>query len=177
MKKPTPLDGEGNPLPHQYDPADFLVAPSDARGISYRLSFRVAPDFARAIDQILSSNRFPVSSRGDVLRFCTREGIRIFETLEPVISVSKRIDMLSMILTEEKSHAEFISIFDQLQETINMYIADQAPEQAVRVVLLARHQFDMMPTGHWRDKYLHEIHKRYADLLASASGTGSGVDL
>ena len=140
------------------------------------MTFRTAPDLARAIDQVIASNRFPLTSKGDVLRFCLREGIRILENLEPVISVTKRLDMLSMILNEEKSHAEFIGIFDQLQETVQSYLADQAPEQALRVVALAKHQFEMMPTGHWQSKYLTELSKRFADLLKGA-GAGTGVDL
>lgn len=176
MKKPDPLDEHGNTLPPKYDPGDFIIAPSDSRGVSYRLTFRCAPDLARAIDQVIGSNRFPLTSKGDVLRFALREGIRILEHLEPVISVTKRLDMLSMILNEEKSHAEFIGIFDQLQETVQAYIADQAPEQALRVVALAKHQFEMMPEGHWRDKYLKELQKRFSDLLKTVI-PGQGVDL
>lgn len=178
MKKPPPLDPEsGNPLPAKYDPGDFIVAPSDARGVSYRLTFRVAPDLARAIDQIITSNRFPLMSRGDVLRFFVREGIRLIETLEPVISVSKRIDMLSTMLNEDKSHAEFTVIFDQLGEAVSRYLADQAPEQATRIIALAKHQFDMMPDGYWKKKYLVELAKRFPEQLDKAGKKPKGLTL
>lgn len=171
MKKPLPIDpATGNPYPAKYDPGDFIVAPSDTRGTSYRLTFRAAPDIARAIDQVIQSNRFPFTSRGDVLRFCTREGLRILETLEPVISVSKRIDMLTMLLNEDKSHAEFSTVFDQLAEAVNRYLADQSPDQAIRIIALAKHQFDMMPEGHWRSKYLTELAKRFPDQALKSKG-------
>lgn len=176
MKKPQALDQDGNPIPAKYDPGDFIVAPSDARGVSYRLTFRVAPDTTRAIDQILQSNRFPLSTRGDFLRFAVRETIRLLEQMEPVVSVSKRIDMLSTMLAEEQAHAEFMTIFDQLGDTISKYMADQAPDQALRVVTLAKHQFETMPPGYWRDKYLTELAKRFATLGKNGSGS-PGIQL
>lgn len=170
--KPVPVDADGHPLPKTYDPHDFIVAPADTRGVSYRLTFRGPPDMEKAIDQIVSSHVFPFSTRGDVLRWCVREGIRILDTLEPVTSVTKRIDILTGILNEESAHAEFMHIFTHIQDSIDKYLADQAPEQALRVLTLAKHQFESMPEGWWRDKYLAEIEKRFGHLMA-----GKGVAL
>lgn len=170
MKKPTPVDGDGVPIPKKYDPADFIVAPADTRGVSYRLTFRVAPDMEKAIDQIIASNRFPFTTRGDFLRWASREGIREIDKMEPVTSVSKRIDMLSSILNEESAHADFMHIFDHLEQTVNRYLADQIPDQAIRVIALAKHQFGEMPEGYWRDRYLTTLEKRFGYLLAGKVG-------
>ena len=162
------LDGDGNSLPQKYDPADFIVAPSDAKGVSYRLTFRVPPDLEKAIDQILASNRFPFTTRGDVLRWVTLQGIKQLEKMEPVTSVTKRIDILTTILNEEAVHSEFMAIFNHLEESVARYMADSAPTQASRVVAMAKHQFEGMPDGHWRDRYLEELHKRFGQLLNKA---------
>ncbi len=167
MKKPLPLDQDGHPIPQKYDPASFIVAPSDTRGVSYRLTFRVAPDMEKAVDQVVASNRFPFNTRGDILRWCIREGLKILEGLEPIPSVSKRLDMLSMVLSEENAHAEYMTIFDHLESSVEKYLADQAPEQAFRVLALAKHQFDQMPDGYWRSRYLKELANRFAHLLTS----------
>jgi hypothetical protein len=169
-KKQAPLDQDGQPIPAIHDPADFLVAPCDTRGVSYRLTFRVAPDMEKALDQIVASNRFPFSTRGDILRWCLREGVRSLDQMEPVTSVTKRVDLLSTILGEENSHAEFMHIFDQLGESVDRYLADQAADQAIRVVAIAKHQFEMMPEGHWRDRYLRELKKRFGHLMVGTSG-------
>jgi hypothetical protein len=171
-KKPDPLDNDGQPIPKKYDPGDFIVAPSDTRGVSYRMTFRVSPDMEKAIDQIVASNRFPFSTRGDVLRWCVREGVRLLDQMEPVTSVTKRIDTLSAILNEETAHAEFMHIFEHLSESVQRYLADQAPEQATRVIALAKHQFMMMPEGYWRERYLGELSKRFGHLMG-----GGGVSL
>ncbi len=171
-KKPQALDTDGHPIPTKYDAADFIVAPCDTRGVSYRSTFRVAPDMEKAVDQILASNRFPFTTRGDVLRWCVREGIRILDQLEPVTSVTSRIDMLSRVLSEETAHAEFMHIFDHLEESVQRYLGDQAHEQAIRIVALAKHQFEMMPEGHWRDKYLRELTKRFTHLTGTKAGVG-----
>ena len=98
--KSLPHDSDGNPIQPKYEPGDFMVAPSDGKGVSYRLTFRVAPDIEKSLDQIVASNRFPFGTRGDALRWCTREGIRILESLEPVSSVTKRIDILTNLMNE-----------------------------------------------------------------------------
>jgi hypothetical protein len=159
------LDDDGHPIASKYDPAEFLVAPTDSRGISYRLTFRSSPDLVRAVDQILAAHRFPLTSRGDLLRFALRECVRKLELMESVPSVSKRVDILSLILTEEQAHGEFLHVFDQLQRTITQYLADQAPDQAVRVIELARHQFELMPEGHWQTRYLKELESRFGTIV------------
>lgn len=125
----------------------------------------------KAVDQIVQSNRFPFTTRGDLLRWAVREGIRILDALEPVTSVAKRIDILSGILNEEAAHAEFMHIFEHLQESIQRYLADQAPAQALRVMAMAKHQFEMMPEGYWRDLYLKELDKRFGHLFKGTAGT------
>lgn len=162
------------PEPCGYDPGDFLVAPSDTRGVSYRLVFRVCPDMEKAVDQILASHRFPFTTRGDVLRWCLREGVRKLDQMEAVTSVTRRVDLLSTILNEENAHAEFMAIFEHLEETIQHYLADQAPDQAIRVVALAKHQFESMPEGHWRSRYLQELAKRFVHVGQGANGNGNG---
>lgn len=170
LKKPAALDNEGHIIPLNYKPEDFICAPSDSRGVSYRLTFRVMPDIEKSIDQIVASNRFPFNTRGDVLRWCTREGLRALGNMEPVTSVTKRIDLVSSVLAEEQAHAEFMHIFTAMEESINKYMADSAPEQAMRVVALAKHNFEMMPDGHWRDRYLKELGKRFAQHLSGIKG-------
>src|SRR6185436_18336648 len=81
--KILPVDSDGQPLQQKYDPSDFIVAPSDSKGISYRLYVRVAPDLERAVMEVLSSNRFPFRTEQDILRRCIREGVRALEQMEP----------------------------------------------------------------------------------------------
>jgi hypothetical protein len=164
LPKPQAIDNDGNIIPLHYKPEDFICAPSDSRGVSYRLTFRVMPDIEKSIDQIVASNRFPFQTRGDVLRWCAREGLRALGKMEPVTSVTKRIDLVSSVLAEENAHAEFMHIFTALEESINKYLADQAPLQATRVVAMAKHNFEQMPEGHWRDRYLEELKKKFAHL-------------
>jgi len=151
-----------------YDPSDFLISPSDARGVSYHLSFRCMPDMVRAIDQILQSKTFPLGTRGDLLRFALREGLRILDRLEPVSSVMKRVDIVNGMMAEENAHMDFMAVFVHLDETVRKYMADSAPEQAVRTITVVKHQFESMPEGYWRDRYLAELQNRYGKALALA---------
>jgi len=166
--KILPVDSDGQPLQQKYDPSDFIVAPSDSKGISYRLYVRVAPDLERAVMEVLSSNRFPFRTEQDILRRCIREGVRALEQMEPVGSVSKRVDVISKILNEEAHHTEFLHTFQRLEEVVQRYLANQAPGEASRVVAMTKHQIEMMPEGHWRDRYLEELVKRFPNYLNKA---------
>lgn len=176
LPKPQPIDHDGIPIEVKYAPEDFIVSPADARGISYRLTFRVMPDMEKGIDQIIASNRFPFTTRGEVIRWCLREGVRALNKMEPVSSVTKRVDLVNAVLAEENAHAEFMHIFSTLQEAVDKYVADQAPKQASRVVAIAKHNFDMMPEGHWRDRYLEELAKRFGQHLVSGKGLGANIN-
>lgn len=170
-KKLEILDHQtGEPLAPAYNPSDFIVAPADSKGVSYRLTFRVPPDMEKAIDEILASKKFPFSTRGDVLRYTTHQGLKELAKMEPVTSVTKRVDILTSILNEEAAHTEFLAIFNHLQNAVEKYLAESAGDQATRVVGLAKHQFEGMPEGHWRERYLSEIDKRFGHLLKGKVG-------
>lgn len=173
--KPKPVDQDGNLLQSKYDPSDFIVAPSDSKGVSYRLTFRIPPDLEKGLDSILASQRFPFTTRGDILRWATLRGVKELEQMEGIASVSKRVDILTTLLNEESSHAEFMSIFGHLQESVSRYMADQAQDQAVRVVAMAKYQFEGMPEGHWKTRYLEELEKKFGQLLVKAGVGLMGV--
>ena len=173
-KKSSPL-GPTQPPPDpsvpdlptsSYDPSDFVVTPTDTKGVSYRFTFRGPPDFDTAIDQWISSGRFPFRTRGEVLRWCVRQGLRQLDQMEPgVVSVTQRVDILTRILNEESSHSDFLTVFKHLDESVQRYMSDQAPMQALRVIAMAKHQFEGMPEGHWRERYLGELDKRFGFML------------
>lgn len=177
MKKSDPglVDEHGNALDAKYDPAQFHVSPTDAKGVSYRLTFRVPPDMEKGIDQVLASKRFPFTTRGDVLRWGTQQALKLLEKMEPVVSVSKKVEILSTMLQEEASHSEFMATFNHLQEAVERYMGDSAPEQATRVVAMAKHQFESMPPGYWRDRYLEELNKRFGHLITKAGISLAGT--
>lgn len=169
VAKPGPVDQDGQPLASKYDPSDFIVAPSDSKGVSYRLTFRVPPDLEKGIDAILASQRFPFTTRGDVLRWATLRAVKELEQMEGLASISKRVDILTSVLNNEASHSEFMAVFGHLEESVAKYMADQAPDQAVRIIAMAKYQFEGMPEGYWRERYLQELTKRFGHLVGKAA--------
>lgn len=151
-----------------YDPSDFLISPSDARGVSYHVSFRAMPDMVRAADQIVASKKFPFGTRGDLMRYAMRDALRKLEAMEPVVSVMKRVDLINNLMAEENAHSDFMAMFVHLDETVRKYMADQAPEQAVRTITVVKHHIEAMPEGYWRERYLTELQNRYGKALALA---------
>lgn len=167
---PLLVDEDGQPLvplipvAPKYDPSQFFVAPADAKGVSYRKTFRIPPDMEKGIEVLIASKRFPFQTDGEFLRWAVMRGFRELEAMEPVGSVGKQVEILSAWLTEETAFSEFTEAFQQLEHTVSRYMADSAPEQALRIVAVARFQIEQMPEGYWRDRYLEELHKRFNQL-------------
>lgn len=170
-KKPfqQPVDEHGDEIHSEYDPASFFVSPSDAKGVSYRATFRWSPDMEKGVDNVLASHKFPFQTRGDFLRWASKVALQQLEQMEPVLSVSKKVEILSAMLHEEASNSEFMATFNTLEQAVARFMADNAPQQAVRVVAMAKHQFESMPGGYWKDRYLEELGKRFETLLANSA--------
>lgn len=119
----------------------------------------------KGIEQVLASNRFPFTTKGDVLRWAAHHALKALNQMEEgVTSVTKRVDLLTSILNEESAHSEFMAVFDHLEVGVGKYLSDNAPQQALRVLAMAKHQFESMPAGHWRDRYLLELTKRFSHV-------------
>jgi hypothetical protein len=169
-KKSLPVDQDGNPIAPKYDPSKFIIPPSDSKGVSVRIQARCPPDMQRGIDEVLVSRRFPFKSDGDVIRWCVRQGFKLLNEMEDVNTVGQRVDMLTQLLDEEKSHADFLHSFTRLQESVSRYLADQSPEQAVRVIAMAKHTFESMPDGYWKDKYLQRLKEQFGSIETKSGG-------
>lgn len=166
------------PRHQKYDPADFIIPATDAKGHSERAQCRVMPAEDRALDVILASKKFPFRSKGDIMRWSIYQGIRRLERMEDVPSVTHQVDAIVLVLRDEQFNHDFMATFEALGAVIQKHLANGAQGEARRLVTLVKDKIQKMPEGHWRDKYLGTLEERYGHIEGTAAnGSKRGASL
>lgn len=167
-------------LPHRakYKPEDFIIPGQDNNGNSMRLWSRVVPMLDRAIDVMFASHRFPFRSKGDLIRWCIKDGVDRLEEMEPVTgSVMAQVDAMIGILRDEELNHGFLTLFQTMTNTIGMHVQAQAEGEARRVIATMQHHIMKMQDGYWRQRYLRELREKFGYLMKGMTvGMGDFVD-
>ena len=169
-------DQDNLPTPNEYgkyDPADFIIPASDAKGHSERVWCRLQPGHDRQLDIILRSRKFPFHTKGDIIRWATVRGLRILEQMEDVPSVMKQVDMMMDVLSDEQLNQDNMVVFEKMRERVSAYIASNSNGQARRLVARQKMYAMDIPDEYWRGVYLERIEKEFGYLLESGGGAGS----
>lgn len=160
----------------KYRPEDFIIPGQDSNGNSMRLYCRTVPLLARAVDKILGSKKFPFYTKGDIVRWCLHEGVKVLESLEPMNgSVLAQVDAMHAIIRDEMLNHGYSAIFEAMSSTIGMHIQAQELGEARRLVSMIKHKVESMDDGYWRKRYLGEMEKRFGYLLHGDTVAGAGM--
>lgn len=175
MSKPRqPRDANTNKVilfrDEKYQEEDFIVPAQDTKGHSERIFFRCQPGHLRELSMIINSKRFPFKTDGDIIRLALKCIIAELNRMESVPGVSQQVNAVIQLVRDEQFHQEFDECFDQIARSMQRYVNAAAKDQARRLLLKIKAQFDDMPDGFWKRKYLQELGDRYKDYL-------QGVDL
>lgn len=154
----------------KYTEEDFIIPAQDTKGHSERIFVRCQPGHVRDLNVIVNSKRFPFKTSGDILRLAIKQMIQELSRMEPIPSVAQQVNTVIQLVRDEQFHQEFNECFDQIARSMDRYINGGAKDQARRLLIKIKNQFDEMPDGYWKVKYLKELGVRYKDYL-------HGVDL
>lgn len=171
----SPTDPDHDDFNSKYDPADFIIQASDAKGHSERVWCRMQPGHDRQLDVILRSRKFPFRTKGDIIRWAVVRGLRILEQMEEVPSIMKQVDMMMDVLADEQIHHEHMVVFEKTRERVAAYIGSNSIGQARRLVSILKMRADGIPDDYWRGLYLERLEKEFGYLLESNNGTGGGT--
>lgn len=155
----------------KYDPADFIIPASDAKGHSERVWCRLQPGHDRQLDVILRSRKFPFRTKGDIIRWATVRGLRILEQMEEVPSVMKQVDMMMDVLNDEQLNQDCMLVFEKTRERVASYISTGSTGQARRLIAQQKHLAEGIPDEYWRGAYLDRLDKEFGYLLEANVNT------
>lgn len=160
----------------KYRPEDFLIPGQDSNGNSMRLYCRVVPLLDRAVEKIVGSKKFGFHTKGDLVRWCVNEGVKVLESLEPLQpSVMAQIDAMHTIIRDETLNHGYTAVFESMSNSIGMHIQAQELGEARRMVSMIKSTIDAMGDGYWRKRYTQELDKRFGYLLHGDKVAGAGM--
>ena len=149
-------------------PESFRVSGQDTNSHSRRMFFRAQPGHDNAVVSIVQSKVFPYRRKGDLLRHALERHLVWLESLAPIPSVTKQVDVILQIIREEEFNSDFVHVFDAVSKTIADYLAKGSSGQAVRVLLELQMTIAAMPDGYWKDQYIAEIERNFGHLVKEA---------
>jgi len=147
---------------------DFKVPVSDSQGHSVNQYFRCLPGHERQIVKIVSSQRFPYRTKGDLLRHALKRHLDFLEDLqgdEEIPSVTRQVDAILEILHDDEYFAEFRFAMEKLKERVAKHVADGSDPEARRLILDVIAKVHRMPSGFWRNKYLDTIKLEFGKFI------------
>jgi len=149
----------------------FIVPVSDEKGHSVHLPCRCQPEWARQIDIVVASKRFPYVSRGDFLRHAVMRHFNYLEELAgqgaiPRSTISQ-INIAVQLLQDDARCQAFEGLAKLLEDRVNYHLSQGSAGEARRHVLMALSCVDGMADGYWRDRWGEVIRGKYEKLLES----------
>ena len=145
---------------------------SDKKGNSVGLSTRIPPVVKREIERIVKDSSYLLNIGDfvreavyDKLEKCKRDGdVDIGYSEMPQVEATKHT------LKAESRRRDFDETFRMLEDNFGFFLDQGDPEEAAGLALNVWNNFEAMPDGFWKSRYLSELKKRYSDLIAKNLG-------
>lgn len=159
----------------KYAPEDFIVPAQDTKGQSARLWARVQPDYDRQLDVIVGQRRFPFQTKGDVVRWALKEGLKRLAKMEPVGMMVNQMDAVDELIRSARFRHEFVQRFNDLSATVQMCMADNELGEARRLIITIRRKLESAETGsqvdeHWKKRYLKTLDEKFGHIIEGTKG-------
>ena len=160
-----------------YNLKDFVFPASDPGGVSARLQFRCSPGYARRVDIIVHSRRFPYKTPTDIYRHALDRHLKWLSELEPGLPLDlPTLEVVNKITREQRERQQFMKSFAELKPTLFDLIGAGAEGEAARIVGEVLTEVQRMEPGHWRDKFLEEVTRHFGHLLEQKKAETGGGD-
>jgi len=150
------------------NPDDFRISATDTNGHSTRMWCKVVPGHAAQIDAVVQSRKFPYRKMGDLIRHAISRHLAYLQAIAPVRSVMGEVDVILEICRQEEYAADFKASIDTISRLVTKHLDDNSKAEAGRLIMRVLHQIELMPEGHWRDKYKADILARFGHLIKDA---------
>ncbi len=150
-------------------PSEYLIPASDSKGHAVLYQFRAPEDWGRRMEELVLSRKFPFGTPSDIMRWCWFEGMSRLTQLEPECTDLAQITAAIRVVRDAEEQQRFVHLFDRTQRVIDTAIAESDEGTARQLVADLRYQFERMPDGTIRDRYLKKL-EQWNWLLSGEKG-------
>ncbi|MBA7694257.1 hypothetical protein ES703_102864 [subsurface metagenome] len=150
---------------HKYDISEFRISAQDKKGHSARRWFRLQPGHDSMIDEIVAKRIFPYRTASDLIRHAVKRHLDWLETLEPIPSITKQVDIILDLMRQEEFQRDFQTVMDKLREQAWAYQRNGSQGEAERLINDTYQKILAMPIGYWRERYLEQLRKEFGPMV------------
>jgi len=150
-------------------PSEYLVPASDSKGHATLYQFRAPEDWGRRMEEVVLSRMFPFGTPSDILRWCWHEGMAMLASIKPECTNLGQITAAIRVVRDAEDQQRFTQLFDRAQKVIDSAVGDGDESTARQLVADLRYQFEQMPDGAMRDRYLKKL-DTWKWLLSESKG-------
>jgi len=156
-------------------PSEYLIPAKDSKGHAELYHFRAPDDWGRRMEEIVISHRFPFSTPSDIMRWCVYVGLDQLARIQPEITDLSQIVAASRVVRDVEDRQRFLDLFRRVATVIDQAVEDKDEGTARQLLADLRFEFEKMPPGPSRDRYLERLQKW--DWLLSKAKPASPLDL
>jgi len=150
----------------RYQSGDFIIPSNNNQGHSVRLQARCKPEYARRIDELIHSRKFPFKTLSDFLRWAVHHGLQFLDELKPEIGLEMdKLELINNIANKKREQMDFANSLEKVTGTTHDLLSRGARSEAIKTVLEVQEKLESMESGYWRDWYLKELKRRFGYLL------------
>jgi len=158
-----------------YNPDEFVVPATDARGNSERVNLRMSPMYLAAMQDILQSRLFPYRTIQDVIRDAVKRHLRYLSTLDTSItSLMGQIQAVDNIVCANIRQIEFMRSVEDMKKTVASLLKAGANEEAVSVLANVKHEVEKIKNKFFREHFLAAIQPLYEKASKSSKSVKVG---
>ncbi len=151
------------------DPEEFLVPSHDLHDATVQLCFGVPPLLDKAINEVISSRKFPFVTKDELIRWCTFEGIKSLESMRACVSNLPILDLLVIVTRIEVSFEKFEELFVKLDRALfEISTSGYQAQNARRLAKAIEELFLCLSSSRNRNWFLSELRRRWGHLLLNS---------
>ena len=146
----------------------FVIPARDEKGIGVPVNFHIPPYLERQIEIVVASRRFPYLRAADFIRHaCVRHlawliSIRLSIPRHMTSSMATVLDAFR----DEEFNSQVELAFSHMARLVTGHINRGDKIEAIRLYVRIRSRIQETAPCGWRDRFLRELDKKYAHLMA-----------
>jgi hypothetical protein len=145
----------------KHDPSQFMIPESDHKGRSVRIIVQVPPLLNKAVNEIISSGKFPFGLKDDLVRWSLHQGVKELGAIESCTSAIPFLEMGVMLAQINMDLKRFEELFDKLDKVLLLQARARNLVAAIQELILS------LPSSRDRSWALSRLRQKWGHLLLS----------
>jgi hypothetical protein len=157
---------------------NFFVPGRDDKGASQPITLHVPPFFARCLDVMIHSKRFPYANREDLLRHAGLRHLRWLSGIRTTVApqMIPELDAILEVHRDAEFRMRMEKAFRDLDRLVEIYVRSNEQGEAVRIINLIMTRMHKVESSARHREFIANCLRRYSQVMAGVPGWEEGLD-